>query len=413
MDAAIKRKVIKTAVILLLAAAGYLGWKFLRPKGPGEAFVSGNGRIEATEVDVAAKLGGRIDYIWVDEGDFVHTGQPLARMELETLQAQNDETRAQYQQAIQSVSTNEAQVAARQSDKATALAQVAARQSDLASAEAVVSQRESDLISAQSVVAQRAAELDAAQRRLGRSSTLSKEGASSIQELDDDRARAAANEAALNAAKAQADTAQSAISAAKAQVETVQAAITAAKAQVATAEANTNAAVAEVAGSKRAVEAKKATVARVGVDIKDSTLVAPRDGRVQFRISQAGEVVPQGGRVLNLVDLGDVYMTFFVPEAAAGKIALNSEARIVLDAAPQFVIPAYVSFVASVAQFTPKTVETARERQKLMFRVKAQIDRELLRKHMRLVKTGLPGVAWVKLDPKAEWPPQLRARVPD
>jgi HlyD family secretion protein len=412
MDAAIKRKVIKTAVILLLAAAGYLGWKFLRPKGPGEAFVSGNGRIEATEVDVAAKLGGRIDYIWVDEGDFVHAGQPLARMEVDTLNAQKDEARAQYQQAIHSVATDEAQVAARQSDKATALAQVAARQSDLASAEAIVSQRESDLASAQSVIAQREAELDAASRRLARSSTLSKEGASSVQELDDDRARAAANEAAVNAAKAQADTAQSAISAAKAQVETVQAAITAAKAQVATAEANTNAAVAEVAGSKRAVEAKKATVARVGVDIKDSTLVAPRDGRVQFRISQAGEVVPQGGRVLNLVDLGDVYMTFFVPEAAAGKIALGSEARIILDAAPQLVIPAYVSFVASVAQFTPKTVESARERQKLMFRVKAQIDRELLRKYMRDVKTGLPGVAWVKLDRQAQWPQQLTVKLP-
>jgi HlyD family secretion protein len=133
---------------------------------------------------------------------------------------------------------------------------------------------------------------------------------------------------------------------------------------------------------------------------------------VQFRIAQPAEVLPQGGKVLNLVDLGDVYMTFFVPEAAAGKIALGTEARIILDAAPQFVIPAYVSFVASVAQFTPKTVETASERQKLMFRVKAQIDRELLRKHMLLVKTGLPGVAWVRLDRQAQWPEQLKVKLP-
>jgi HlyD family secretion protein len=412
MDPAIRRKATKTAIIFLIAAGGYFGWKFLRPKGPSAAFVSGNGRIEATEVDVAAKLGGRIDYIWVNEGDFVHAGQPLARMELESLQAQKDEAHAQYQQAIHSVATDDAQVTARQSDKATALAQVAARQSDLASAEAVVRQRESDLASAQAIVAQREAELDAAQRRLGRSSTLSKEGASSVQELDDDRARAAANEAALNAAKAQAATAQAAITAARSQVETVQAAIMAAKAQVATAEANINAAVTEVAGSKQAVQAKKATVERVDVDIKDSTLVSPRDGRVQFRIAQPGEVLSQGGKVLNLVDLSDVYMTFFVPEAAAGKIALGTEARIILDAAPQFVIPAYVSFVASVAQFTPKTVETASERQKLMFRVKAQIDRELLRKHMLLVKTGLPGVAWVRLDRQAQWPEQLKVKLP-
>src|SRR5262249_40403929 len=155
---------------------------------PSAAFASGNGRIEATEVDVAAKLAGRIDDVFADEGDFVRAGQPLARMELASLQAQNAEAHAQYQQAIESVATGEAQVAARQSDRAAAQALVAQRQSDLAAAEAVVSQRESDLTSAQAVVAEREAELDAARRRLARSSTLSKEGASSIQELDDDRA---------------------------------------------------------------------------------------------------------------------------------------------------------------------------------------------------------------------------------
>jgi HlyD family secretion protein len=92
-------------------------------------------------------------------------------------------------------------------------------------------------------------------------------------------------------------------------------------------------------------------------------------------------------------------------------VALGSDVHVVLDAAPQYVIPAKVSFVASTAQFTPKTVETASERQKLMFRVKAQIDRELLRQHMKMVKTGLPGVAWIKLDPKAKWPTELEVKV--
>jgi HlyD family secretion protein len=84
----------------------------------------------------------------------------------------------------------------------------------------------------------------------------------------------------------------------------------------------------------------------------------------------------------------------------------------VLDAAPQYVIPATVSFVATVAQFTPKTVETATERQKLMFRVKARISRDLLQKHLKQVKTGLPGVAWIKLDANAKWPANLEIKVP-
>lgn len=118
-------------------------------------------------------------------------------------------------------------------------------------------------------------------------------------------------------------------------------------------------------------------------------------------------------KVLNLVDLSDVYMTFFLAENVAGKIPMDSDVRIILDAASQYVIPAKVSYVASTAQFTPKTVETASERQKLMFRVKAQISHELLLKHLKLVKTGLPGMAWLKLDPKAEWPKELEIKVPE
>ena len=133
---------------------------------------------------------------------------------------------------------------------------------------------------------------------------------------------------------------------------------------------------------------------------------------MQYRVAQPGEVLAGGGKVLNLVDLGDVYMTFFVPEAAAGKLALGSEVHLILDAAPQYVIPAKVSFVASTAQFTPKTVETASERQKLMFRVKAQIGRELLQKNLTQIKTGLPGIAWLKIDGNAQWPAELAVKVP-
>lgn len=116
--------------------------------------------------------------------------------------------------------------------------------------------------------------------------------------------------------------------------------------------------------------------------------------------------------MLNMVDLGDVYMTFFLPTNSAGKVRIGAEVRLILDAAPQYVIPAKVSFVADVAQFTPKTVETSEERQKLMFRIKAKIEPELLKKYMRTVKTGVPGMAYVRLDEKAPWPPEWEVRLP-
>ena len=182
---------------------------------------------------------------------------------------------------------------------------------------------------------------------------------------------------------------------------------------MAAAEAAIGFATAQVVAAESEVEAVQATIERIQADIDDSTLRAPRRGRVQYRVAQPGEVVNAGGAVLNLVDLGDVYMTFFLPTVQAGRVALGAEARIVLDAAPQYVIPAEISFVADVAQFTPKTVETAEERQKLMFRLKAQIPPELLERHVRDVKTGLPGVAYVRLDAAAAWPPDLQVKLPD
>jgi HlyD family secretion protein len=182
---------------------------------------------------------------------------------------------------------------------------------------------------------------------------------------------------------------------------------------VAASQAAIEAARAQVSGAESSVLMSLATISRIEADIADSRLKAPRDGRVEYRIAEPGEVLAGGGKVLNLIDLNDVYMTFFLPEKVAGKVALGSEVRVVLDAAPQYVIPAKVSYVASVAQFTPKTVETASEREKLMFRVKAHFPRELLNKHLEVVKTGIPGVAWLKLDAQVQWPESLAVKVPE
>ena len=348
---------VVTAIALAVVVIAVVLWLKLKPSDPGKDFVSGNGRVEATEIDIATKLAGRVQNIMVDEGDFVKAGQTLAQMQVDVLDAQRDAARAQSQQAI----------------------------TDVASAEAQVVARQSDTVAAQATVAQRQAELDAAQRRFARTKTLSTNGVATMQELDDDRASLHGTEAAVTAAQAQVTAAQAAIKAAQAQV----------------------------VGANSAVTASQATITSIEADITDSQLKSPRDGRVQYRVAQPGEVLAPGGKVLNLVDLNDVYLTFFLPETAVGKVALGSEVRVILDAAPQYVIPAQVSYVATVAQFTPKTVETASERQKLMFRVKAQFGHDLLQKNLKLVKTGLPGVAWLKLDAKTDWPANLAIKVPE
>jgi HlyD family secretion protein len=168
-----------------------------------------------------------------------------------------------------------------------------------------------------------------------------------------------------------------------------------------------------VEDGKAAIEAAQAQVAQIEAVIADMTLKAPVSGRVEYRLAQAGEVLAAGGRVFTLLDLSDVHMTIFLPTSQVGRVELGSEARIVLDSAPEYVIPAKVSFVAAEAQFTPKYVETASEREKLMYRIKLHINPQVLETYANYVKAGMTGNAYVKVQNAAVWPPDLAPRLPD
>jgi len=341
---------------VVIAGLVFLAWQRGLLHKEDDGIVSGNGRIEAVEIDVAARSAGRISEVLVEEGDFVLVGQVVATLDPDQLEAQRRQAEAELQQAGSAVAT----------------------------ARSLLAQRESERIAAQATVAQRAAELRSAQTQLSRSLGLQEKKFISPQAVDDDRTR----------------------------VETAQAALDAARAQVEASAAGVVNAASQVRGAQASEAAARAKLERVLEDLDDMSLKATADGRVQFRIAEPGEIVAAGGKVLNLIDLSDVYMTFFLPTAAAGRLALGDEVRLILDAAPQWVIPATISFVASEAQFTPKTVETASEREKLMFRVKARIPADLLRKHIRKVKTGLPGMAYVRLDPDTAWPARLQVKLP-
>ncbi len=294
-----------------------------------EGLAQGNGRLEATEVDVATKIPGRLLEVRVREGDRVAAGQVVAVLDTAALEAQRRQAEAEQRRAEQ--------------------------------------EREQGL----AVGEQRASELDYARRDLARLERLASSGKFVAEDqLDQARTKARTAEAALRAARIQVVAAEAAIAAAQASSE------------------------------------------RIAVDIADGTLRAPRDGRVLYRLAEPGEVLGSGGKVLTLLDLTDVYLVIFLPAPAAGRVPLGSEARIVLDAAPDYVIPASVSFVAPRAQFTPKQVETQSVREQLAFRVKVQIAPELLVRYESLVKTGLPGVAYVRLDPDTPWPAKLTSRLP-
>ena len=292
-----------------------------------EGIVRTNGRIEATQIDVAAKYAGRLAQVKVNEGDDVTAGQEVARISSPEYEAQ------------------------------------------LRGAQSGVLRAKQALAEANATIVQRKSDLQLATTDMERGQQLVRSGALTKQVYDQRVARAEIANAALKAAEAQRDQAQHAISSAEADVD------------------------------------------RIEAILVDLVLRAPRSGRVQYRLARSGEVVGAGMRVLTLLDLSDVYMTIFLPAAEAGRLALGDEARVTLDPWPGYVVPATISFVAADAQFTPKTVETAEERSKLMFRVKLQIDPEVLKKYRRYVKTGVRGIGFVRTAAVA-WPAELAVKLP-
>ncbi len=161
------------------------------------------------------------------------------------------------------------------------------------------------------------------------------------------------------------------------------------------------------------IDAANAALAELETLLDDTRILAPRAGRVQYVLANAGEVLAAGGRVVTLLDISDVYMTVFLPASIAGNLALNDEAKLVLDPIPEYVVPARVSFVATDAQFTPKSVETSEERNNLMFRVKLSIEPALLQQHAEKVKTGVRGLAYVRTSAMASWGEALSKPLPE
>ncbi|HJY16562.1 MAG TPA: HlyD family efflux transporter periplasmic adaptor subunit [Xanthobacteraceae bacterium] len=293
-----------------------------------DGIVKTNGRIEATQVDVAAKYPGRLTDITVEEGSEVKAGQVVGRVSSPEYEAQ------------------------------------------LRAAQSNVDKAKQALVEAEAQIVQRDATLAAAKSDYDRGVELVGKQIITQQTFDQRKRNYEGGQANVQAAIAQRDQAEAAIKAAQADAE------------------------------------------RLESILKDLILVSPRTGRVQYQLARNGEVVAAGGKVFTVLDLHDVYMTVFLPAASAGKLEIGDEARIILDPVPQFVVPAKVSFVAADAQFTPKTVETADEREKLMFRVKLQLDAEVLKKFSRRVKTGVRGLGIVRTNAASKWPDDLQVNLP-
>jgi HlyD family secretion protein len=317
------RWAVLAAAVVVLAFIGFRIWKSNKEALPA-GFASGNGRIEAKLVDLAAKEPLRVEKVLVDEGAAVRPGQVLVQLDTVTLRAQ----------------------------LAEANAGIAAAEQRMALSQANIVKQESEI---------KLAEVEAT-----RSRKLAKTGAGSQRDLDVRNTKVETTKATLKEAQAALDT------------------------------------------SKQQVEVARANAATIQTRIDDATLKSPVVGRVLYRLAEPGEVLGAGGKALTLVNLEDIYMEIFLPSEQAAAIKIGTEGRVTVDFVPDRAIGGYVSFVSPEAQFTPKQVETASERDKLMFRVKIQLPKELASQYIERIKTGIRGVGYVKINPAATWPERLQ-----
>lgn len=321
-------RILLVGIVGVGAVAAWQGWKAAHKNTLPEGIVSGNGRIESIQVDVAAKYGGRIKVILAREGDLVEEGQVLARMDTAELEAQ----RAKFK--------------------------------------ANVAQAEEDASEATASIAEKESELKLAEQQLVRSQNLYSRRVISREEYDQQVTKRETCKASLDGAKA------------------------------------------KLRSVNQSMNASVADVQRTQAQIDDATLKSPVVGRVLYRLAEPGEVVALGGKILTLINLGDIYMEIFLPAQEAARVKMGADARIVLDARPEYAAQAKVNYVSPEAQFTPKQVETRSERDKLMFRVKLQVPSELVRPYIERIKTGVRGVGYVRLDDTVAWPDYLEHLFP-
>jgi HlyD family secretion protein len=326
------KKLIWALVLIgLLGAGSVAAWrwrKLAQTSALPTGIVSGNGRIESIQVDVAAKYGGRIKEILAREGDMVEEGQVLVKMDTSEIEAELAKDKAKHAESEQAAAEVKTEITKDES------------------------------------------QLKLADQEFQRSKSLYEKKFVAREEYDRYRTR----------------------------LETAKASLEGTKAKLKTANQSTSAAAAEVK--------------RTEVRIDDATLKSPVKGRVLYRLAEPAEVVPLGGKILTLINLSDVYMELYLPAQEAARVKIGADARIVLDARPEYAAQAKVSYVSPEAQFTPKQVETRSERDKLMFRVKLQVPPELVLPYIERIKTGVRGMGYVRLDDAAVWPEFLERRFP-
>ena len=301
----------------------------------------GSGVIEGTSYDLGSRIGGRIQSIAVHEGQDLHAGDLVAELDCA-------EPRAHLAEADARISVAEAQVEA-----ARAQVQVARRSRGAASALASAADAQVQVLETHEATAQ---------RELGRIGALGE-----------------------YAPAQRRDTAQDQLDALRHQQEAADAQRRASRAQASVSSAQGDAASAAVTAAERTLEALRAVRAIAQIAVDECRIVAAHDGTVDEVLFEVGEVVGPGTAVVRVVDLTDLTATFYLPNAELSAATLGGHANVIADAWPGRTFEGTIQTVATEAEFTPRTVQTRTDRDRLVYPIEIRLPNP-----ERLLRPGMP-----------------------
>jgi HlyD family secretion protein len=322
------RRCLAAALLILVACA--------RSQPDNALRVSGH--VEATEVQISSEVAGRIVDLRLDEGDRVEPGALIAQLDTSDTTLQIDRLRAERAAA----------------DAQLRLLQSGTRPEDVRQAEAQVAAADADVKAI-------GAELMSAELDLLRYESLLQANAGSVKQRDDAQAR-------VDVARARQQAAERRTQAAR---ETE-------------ARLRTGARREEVDAARARLAAADAQVATLEKALKDAQVISPVAGIVTQKLVDTGELVGARTPLVVITDLDHAWANLFVPEPMMPRLKLGQKATVLTDAAGQR-LAGTVTFMSPKAEFTPRNVQTAEERSKLVYRIKVTVDNTA-----GILKPGMP-----------------------
>src|SRR5580658_3425367 len=370
-----KKLILAVVLIAVLGTAGVLAYRSMHTEATDRILVSGN--IELNQVDIAFKTSGRLIERDVNEGDPVHKGMVIARLDREQLLRQRETAQAALQTS--QATLTEAQ-SALQWQRETMQADLQLKNADLSAAQSQLLQlkngaRPQEIQQSHAAVAAAQSQYDQAKKDWERAQTLYKAEDISTSQYDAFRSRFEGTEANLKQAKEQAGLVEAGprseiIEGASAQVARAQASLKMGQAN----SIETTRREQEITARRADIERARAQLALVDSQLADTIAVSPIDGMVLVKAADVGEVLAPGTSVVTVGDIDHPWLRAYVREQDLGRVKLGDKVKVTTDSFPGKVYDGQVSFISSDAEFTPKQIQTAEERVKLVYRIKIDVD---------------------------------------